>query len=74
VHKNSWDKKIDCPYIIELFVHRDYRKKGIAKGLIFRSCGAIKKSGQDKVALTVVENNTIVRNLYCNLGFKEYDC
>ena len=74
VHKNSWDKKIDCPYIIELFVHRDYRKKGVAKSLILSSCEAIKKSGQHEVALTVVENNTIARNLYCSIGFKEYIC
>lgn len=38
VHKNSWDVNIIFPYIIELFIHRDHRNKGIAETLITQSC------------------------------------
>ncbi len=71
VHKNSWDDKITCPYIIELFVHRDYRKKGIAKTLILSCCEEVRKSGQDEIALTVVAENSPARNLYKSIGFQE---
>lgn len=71
VHKNSWDDSIICPYIIELFVKKEFRQKGFARKLIIDSCNEMRKSNQNEVALTVVASNISARNLYKVLGFIE---
>lgn len=71
VHKNSWDEAVTCPYIIELFVDRKFRKNGIAKTLLLNSINEVREAGQKEMALTVVAENTPARNLYKTLGFSE---
>lgn len=71
VHKNSWDDSITCPYIIELFIKKEFRHLGLARNLIITCCTELRNAKQDEVALTVVASNYYARNLYKSLGFDE---
>ena len=71
VHKNSWDETVTCPYIIELFVDKVYRRQSLANDLIISACNELRNSDSNEVALTVRKNNLAAKNLYSKLGFQE---
>lgn len=56
----------------EITTHRDWRKKGIARGLIVRSMHMHKTQGMTEVALGVdTENPSGALRLYQNLGYQQ---
>lgn len=72
VHRATWDGVPDCPFIIELFVDRTHRRRGIGRSLMERAMVALRATGEDRVALRVEEDNGSARALYTGLGFTEY--
>ncbi|NIA25563.1 MAG: GNAT family N-acetyltransferase [Gammaproteobacteria bacterium] len=73
VRTAPWDDTPDCPFIIELFTARDYRRLGLAR-LLMRHCFAVVRgNGEIAVALRVAGDNTPARALYESLGFTNWD-
>ncbi len=57
--------------IIDVAVHRDYRRQGIAKKLLLAMLDECEKQGIFEVNLEVRESNFAARELYKKLGFLE---
>jgi ribosomal protein S18 acetylase RimI-like enzyme len=62
VERAPWSDTPDCPFIIELFTARSYRRQGIAR-LLLAHCATT------TVALRVEDNNTAALALYRSLDF-----
>ncbi len=56
-------------HLNNIAVHKNYRCKGIAKGLIFHLINELIKLQVNMIFLEVNENNTSAKNLYESLGF-----
>lgn len=56
----------------ELFVHPDYRRRGIATELMKRAFDYLEAMGVTCVRLNVMKDNRAAIGLYRNLGFEEY--
>ncbi|MBQ2932104.1 MAG: ribosomal protein S18-alanine N-acetyltransferase [Clostridia bacterium] len=57
--------------IIDVAVHRDYRRQGVAKRLLEAMIGECESRGIFEVNLEVRESNFAARELYRKLGFLE---
>ncbi len=57
--------------IIDVAVHRDYRRQGVAKRLLEAMIGECENRGIFEVNLEVRESNFAARELYRKLGFLE---
>lgn len=57
--------------MMNVAVHPDYRKQGIATGLITELIGALKKRESHCLTLEVRASNEPAKNLYKMLGFEE---
>lgn len=68
VRRAPWDGTPDCPFIIELFTHPDYRQRGLGAALIQTATAALAATATC-VALRVDEQNTPALALYRKLGF-----
>ena len=53
--------------------HPDYRRRGLAKKLIFESLDHAKKHNAEMCVLEVLEENEPAYKLYRNLGFQHFD-
>ncbi len=53
--------------------HPDYRRRGLAKKLIFKSLDHAKKHNAEMCVLEVLEENEPAYKLYRNLGFQHFD-
>ncbi|MFH2027822.1 MAG: GNAT family N-acetyltransferase [Nanoarchaeota archaeon] len=61
-----------CGHISNLYIEKDFRKKGISKKLVDELTDWFKKRDVKKLTLELYENNNPAINLYHNLGFKNY--
>jgi len=59
-----------CPDINYLYIHEDYRKRGIATSLIKEACEICVKNGYRQIGLLVDKNNKLAIELYISFGFK----
>ncbi|GBE19609.1 putative acetyltransferase [archaeon BMS3Abin17] len=65
----------DFGYISDLYILKEFRKKGLAKELISRAEKWLKKSGYKEISLDVNNFNMKAKRLYNKLGyFKESYC
>lgn len=72
VHRPPWEGLPDCPLIIELFVDRGHRRRGIACGLVQRAMASLSDEGEYHVALRVDPDNSPAMRLYDIIGFEEW--
>lgn len=59
-------------HVLEVFVSRSHRGKGIGKALMEKFFDEIKKQGVEYVDLSVYVNNHEALDFYKKLGFEEY--
>ncbi len=57
--------------IVSFAIRRDFRNKGLGKTLFSHALSEIQKKGKRSVLLEVRMSNTIARNLYKKMGFRE---
>lgn len=57
------------PFIIELFVHRDHRRRGLAAWLVALATAQCFRDGASQVSLQVSHDNVPAQRLYTALGF-----
>jgi ribosomal protein S18 acetylase RimI-like enzyme len=58
--------------VLTICVLPEWRRKGLAINLMQNAMKRAKNIGVSEIFLEVAENNDIARNLYINLGFKEF--
>ena len=58
--------------ILDLYVKRSYRGKGIGTKLLEEALNDLKRRGLDFVQLNVIASNEMAINLYKKFGFEEY--
>ncbi len=71
VHRRYGEKK--GWFISNLAVHPDYRRRGIARGLVSAGVQMAQQRGAPRISLEVRADNTAARALYAGLGFTEVD-
>jgi ribosomal protein S18 acetylase RimI-like enzyme len=59
-------------YLSNLFIRKEFRKKGIAKKLIEKSLDWLKRNKTEHVTLEIHVDNKKVIDLYHRMGFKDY--
>ncbi|MDN5571343.1 MAG: GNAT family N-acetyltransferase [Propionibacteriaceae bacterium] len=65
-----WDAP-DGPFIIELFVHPDHRRRGVGEGLLAAAASALWKAGHVSVGLNVEPTEAMAAfRIYQRLGFR----
>lgn len=57
--------------VLDIAVHRDYRRKGIGSAMMRRLVGECAAKNRDQIALAVTEQNRDAIRLYEHLGFKK---
>jgi len=60
-------------YISTVMVHPNYRRKGIARKLMKNALDYIQKKKMKRAVLHVVSTNVPAKNLYTELGFREFE-
>lgn len=60
-------------YIYHTVVYPDYRRRGIATGLIEAAVDALKKEGITRVCLNVMERNEAGKQFWINHGWEKKD-
>lgn len=60
-------------YISTVMVHPTYRRKGIARRLMKNALDYIQKRNLKRAVLHVVSTNVPAKNLYTELGFREFE-
>jgi ribosomal protein S18 acetylase RimI-like enzyme len=61
------------PYLSDLCVHSEYRRRGIGRELLLRCEDFCVKAGKDRVYVRVEDNNTAAMDLYTRLGYVAVD-
>lgn len=69
VRRPAWRPVPDCPWLIEVFTDPRHRRAGLARALIAIACGVMDTAGEDRVGLTVDQDNVAAVGLYKSLGF-----
>ena len=59
-------------YMSNLYIDKNYRKKGIGKKLLFHTLKWLKKQGVKHVSLEIHKKNSAAQNLSRKIGFKDY--
>ena len=59
-------------YMSNLYIDKNYRKKGIGKKLLLHTLKWLKKQGVKHVSLEIHTNNSAAQNLSHKIGFKDY--
>lgn len=72
VRRAPWEDTPDCPFVIELFTSRSYRRQGLARTLVRGSIEVVTAAGHEHLALRVDEENDAALSLYRCLGFHEW--
>jgi ribosomal protein S18 acetylase RimI-like enzyme len=57
--------------VLDIAVHRDYRRRGIGSAMMRRLVGECAAKNRDQIALAVTEQNRDAIRLYEHLGFKK---
>lgn len=61
----------DMPQIVRISVHKDYRRKGIAKEMTLRLIDFARKKGYKRILVETTKTWQAPRTLYNSMGFKE---
>jgi N-alpha-acetyltransferase 10/11 len=69
VTRAPWSDTPDCPFVIELFIAGEQRRRGIARALMHHVLVAAARADASAVALRVAVDNPAARALYAGLGF-----
>lgn len=72
VRRAPWESTPDCPFIIELFVDKSHRRRGLGRSLVQMCMATAAESKEPAVALRVADDNHAARALYRSLGFSEW--
>lgn len=72
VRQAPWERTPDCPFIIELFIDKSHRRRGLGRSLVQMCMATVSGSGEQAVALRVADDNNAARALYKSLGFVEW--
>ena len=72
VRQGPWKRTPDCPFIIDLFVDKSRRRRGLGRDLVHLCMATASESGEPAVALRVAGDNSTARALYRSLGFVEW--
>jgi N-alpha-acetyltransferase 10/11 len=73
VAQAAWPDVPAGPFIIEVFVDREFRRQGVARTLIAESISWLEYAGYSSIALRVAEDNTAATLLYDCLGFTDWN-
>jgi len=65
--KEPWQR---MGYVDDLFILKNFRKRGIAKLLVKEFIKIVKKEGLEKCSLGLIAKNKKALSLYSSLGFK----
>ena len=68
-----WDDTPSGPFIIEIMVHPNHKKLGLAECLIKHTADKLAENGAKTVALRVMSDNLKALNLYRKCGFVSWD-
>ena len=71
VRESPWDDAPDGPFVVDLIVAPDYRRRGIATALISEVASRCTNWGFDSLALRLDRRHGGARELYSVLGFEE---
>jgi ribosomal protein S18 acetylase RimI-like enzyme len=67
-----WPDTPPGPFIIEVMVHPNHRRKGLAAYLLKETARRLAAAGKETAALRVLSDNTGALRLYRSLGFHEW--
>ncbi len=67
-----WNDLPPGPFLIELFIAPEFRRKGIATWLLALAAEACLREQKATLALRVLNANTNAKHLYAKLGFKAW--
>ena len=73
VRRGRWDNAPDCPFIIEVITALEHRRRGLARTALLAAMTVMHAAGEQRVALTVRDENTPAVALYRSLGFVEVE-
>jgi ribosomal protein S18 acetylase RimI-like enzyme len=73
VEEAPWDDTPPGPFIIEVMVHHNHRRRGLAAYLIKAAAEALAAQGKQTAALRVMSGNEKALRLYRTLGFTAWD-
>lgn len=73
VHKAPWEKTPTCPFIVDLMVHPQFRRRGVATWLVRETARVVLREAHTHVALRVLVDNTTAISLYRKLGFTDWN-
>jgi ribosomal protein S18 acetylase RimI-like enzyme len=68
-----WDDTPPGPFIIEVIVHPEHRRHGLAEYLMIDTASRLIDQGQETVGLRVMSDNEGALSLYGRLGFTEWE-
>ena len=71
VRESPWDDAPDGPFVVDLIVAPDYRRRGIATALVSEVASRCSQWGFDTLALRLDTRHGGARELYSVLGFEE---
>jgi N-alpha-acetyltransferase 10/11 len=72
VRQAPWPGAPDCPFVVELFTARPYRRRGLGRTLVRRCLAAAGATGRPRLALRVAETNSGALRLYESLRFQRW--
>lgn len=71
VRESPWDDAPDGPFVVDLIVAPDYRRRGIATTLVAEVASRCASWGFDNLALRLDPHHGGANELYSVLGFEE---
>jgi len=72
VQRSTWDSDLDCPLVIELFVHPEYRRRGIASTLLAHSAQRLRLGSFEQLAVRVGPSASVeALQLGSRIGFTD---
>lgn len=72
VSRAPWHDTPRCPFIIEVFVAKEHRRKGLATALLTQAFHVLELAGETHASLRVRAHNQDARHLYQGMGFVEW--
>ena len=72
VSQAPWPDTPPGPFIIEVMVHPEHRRRGLARHLIRETARRLVRAGENTAALRAMSENTGALRLYRRLGFHEW--
>jgi ribosomal protein S18 acetylase RimI-like enzyme len=73
VRAAPWPDVPQGPFISEVFVGREHRRRGLARAALTATMAALARTGETAVSLRVMASNAAARRLYASLGFRQAD-